>query len=165
MEDMFRTQMESYKLDPSPGLWQKVHSKILWKQFLTFSFQTFNVYYLAAAISLAGIGIYAFLADQGTPAEEHSAPVRTEVSDGVSNKSTPEIPDIPGNSIGAGRKAGDAGGTESMDRKSTPENQPDPVIPSGNVEPTKQIDRKYPEKLIPAEKETVPGDQRSKCFG
>ena len=61
MEDLFRTQMDSFKVDPSPGLWQKVHSKILLKQFFSFSLQTFNVYYLAAAISLAGIGTVALL--------------------------------------------------------------------------------------------------------
>lgn len=61
IEKLFRTQAGSYKVDPSPGLWQKVHARILWKQFLTFNLQTFNVYYLAAVITLAGIGSYALL--------------------------------------------------------------------------------------------------------
>ncbi|MFC2115273.1 PKD domain-containing protein [Bacteroidota bacterium] len=70
MEDLFRSQMESYTVDPSPGLWQKVHMKILWKQFLSFSFQTFNVYYLAAAISLAGLGTLALISDSVNPEQE-----------------------------------------------------------------------------------------------
>ena len=61
IEDLFRTQMDSYKVDPSPGLWKKVQTQILWKQLLSFSLQTFNVYYLAAAVALAGIGGYLIL--------------------------------------------------------------------------------------------------------
>ena len=70
MEELFRSQMESYSVDPSPGLWQKVHAKILWKQFLSFSFQTFNVYYLAAAISVAGLGSFALLYNPENPEQE-----------------------------------------------------------------------------------------------
>lgn len=75
MEDLFRSRMESYTVDPSPGLWQKVHAKILWKQFFGFSFQTFNVYYLAAALSLAGLGTYALLT--GTPDMRSESQVQT----------------------------------------------------------------------------------------
>jgi PKD repeat protein len=80
MEDLFRTRMESFTMDPSPGLWEKLYARILWKQFLTFSFRTFNVYYLAAAISLAGIGTWMLLGEQkgGEQQQASSVPVETE---------------------------------------------------------------------------------------
>ncbi len=90
MEKLFRTQMESYTVDPSPGLWQKVHAKILWKQFLSFSFQTFNVYYLAAAISLAGIGTYAWLSDPGTAEQEQSVRVLPESDTNIPSEPSPD---------------------------------------------------------------------------
>ncbi len=77
MENLFRDQMDSFSVDPSPGLWQKVHVKIIWKQFLTFSFQSFNVYYLAAVLSLAGAGTYIWLSRP--PAQEQTARSRMEI--------------------------------------------------------------------------------------
>ena len=83
MEDLFRSQMESFKMDPSAGLWQKVHAKILWKQFFSFSFQTFNVYYLAAALSLAGIGTYAWLSDPGSQDAEQTMQTIEQADTGI----------------------------------------------------------------------------------
>ncbi|MFC2112458.1 PKD domain-containing protein [Bacteroidota bacterium] len=90
MEDLFRTQMESFKVDPSPGLWQKVHSKILLKQFFSFSLQTFNVYYLAAAISLAGIGTIALLSQPEPGIQEETTQSSAEAITGVPFETAPE---------------------------------------------------------------------------
>jgi gliding motility-associated-like protein len=78
MEDLFRTRMESFTVDPTPGLWDKLHARILWHQFLTFGFRTFNVYYLAAAISVAGIGTWMLLGEPEGGKQHQAAPVPVE---------------------------------------------------------------------------------------
>jgi len=161
MEDLFRTGLGSYKLDPSPGLWQKVHSKILWKQFLTFSFQTFNVYYLAAVVLLAGIGAYTLLSDRKIPLEEHSTPVQTEVSTGVSDESIPDVQDISKATQAADRATSDTEKTEISDKNPTRENQQNIGKTSGIAESKQEIERKDPKKPVDVEEET-PGDQSGK---
>jgi len=162
MEDLFRSGLGSYKLDPSPGLWQKVHSKILWKQFLTFSFQTFNVYYLAAAVSLAGIGAYTLLPEQETPAEEHAIPVRTELSTVLSDESIPDVQDISKATQAEDRVTTDAGKTEISDKNPSLENQQSIGKTSAITKSTKEIKRMDPEKLIDVGEEMIPADQNGK---
>ena len=52
IEELFRTLFEQFTVNPSPGLWQKVHAKVKWKQFLSFGLNSFNVYYLALMLAL-----------------------------------------------------------------------------------------------------------------
>ena len=58
MEELFRSQFDSYTVDPSPGLWNKVRAKILWKQFFSFRFNTFNAYYLSGVLAILAVGGY-----------------------------------------------------------------------------------------------------------
>ena len=61
IEDLFRTLFEQFTVNPTPGLWNKIQAKISWKQFLSFGFNSFNVYYLALIFALAGAGTYFLL--------------------------------------------------------------------------------------------------------
>lgn len=93
MEDLFRTQMEAYRVEPSPGLWQKVHARIFWKQFLGFSIGTFNVYYLAAVILAAGIGSYIWLS--GSPEPDPASLGQEMEQAGEALTSAPTGRDVP----------------------------------------------------------------------
>lgn len=92
MEDLFRTQMDSYKVDPSPGLWQKLSIKILLKQFFSFSLQTFNMYYLAAAISLAGFGTYMLFSDSPDHVQEETIQSSTDPLAVKPSESSSDLP-------------------------------------------------------------------------
>jgi gliding motility-associated-like protein len=61
IEELFRTLFEQFTVNPTPGLWKKIQAKITWKQFLSFGLNSFNVYYLALIIALAGAGVYFML--------------------------------------------------------------------------------------------------------
>jgi hypothetical protein len=61
IEELFRTLFEQFTVNPTPGLWQKVQAKVRWKQFLSFGLNSFNVYYLALMLALAGTGAYFLL--------------------------------------------------------------------------------------------------------
>lgn len=66
IEDLFRTLFEQFKVNPTQGLWKQIQARITWNQFLSFSLNSFNVYYLAAAITLAGAGAYFMLPSTGS---------------------------------------------------------------------------------------------------
>ncbi|MCK4749142.1 MAG: PKD domain-containing protein, partial [Bacteroidales bacterium] len=104
MEDLFRTQLDSYKVDPSPGLWQNVQRQILWKQFLSFSLQTFNVYYLAATISLAGMGGYLLFSPQGDEIHEETIQSPPEYTTANSSEFSTKNNGDTGNETIAGRE-------------------------------------------------------------
>lgn len=69
IEELFRTEMEAVKVEPSPGLWRKVKAKMFWKQFFHFNFSSFNVYYLAAAVAVTAIGL---VSNPGTNVQQAS---------------------------------------------------------------------------------------------
>ena len=61
IEELFRTLFEKFKVNPTPGLWKKIHAKIIWKEFLSFGLNSFNVYYMALIMALAGAGTFFIL--------------------------------------------------------------------------------------------------------
>jgi gliding motility-associated-like protein len=81
IEDLFRTLFEHFTVNPTPGLWKKIQSKIAWKQFLSFNLNTFNIFYLGVAIAVAGTGMYFLFTPTGSAdisqSAEFSAPEHT----------------------------------------------------------------------------------------
>ncbi len=61
IEELFRTMFEHFTVYPTLGLWKKIQAKITWKQFLSSGLNSFNIYYLALIIALAGAGTYFML--------------------------------------------------------------------------------------------------------
>jgi PKD repeat protein len=114
IEDLFRTQMDSYKVDPSPGLWKKVQTQILWKQFLSFSLQTFNVYYLVAAVTLAGIGGYLLLSPPADKIADQTYQSAQELTN--DNTSASSIEKTGNESITEGKES-------TLSKNEAPENQ------------------------------------------
>jgi len=68
IEELFRTLFEQFKVNPTPGLWKKIHARIIWKEFLSFGLNSFNVYYLALIMALAGAGTF-FMLSRTLPRE------------------------------------------------------------------------------------------------
>jgi len=75
IEDLFRTLFEHFTVNPTPGLWKKIQAKITWKQFLSFSLNSFNLYYLGLVIALAATGVYFMLPRMNT----HEITERNEI--------------------------------------------------------------------------------------
>ena len=57
IEESYRSHFGDYSVEPTPGLWSKVRTRIMWKQFLSFNLNQFNLYYLTAALAVAAGGI------------------------------------------------------------------------------------------------------------
>lgn len=85
IEELFRTLFEQFTVNPTPGLWHKVHAKVRWKQFLSFGLNSFNVYYLALMLALAGAGAYFLL-----PLEEARGMKKNSMAMPASKESPPE---------------------------------------------------------------------------
>jgi len=57
IEELYRSQFEEFTSEPSAGLWTRIRYKLMWQEFFRFSFNTFNIYYLAAAAAITAGGI------------------------------------------------------------------------------------------------------------
>lgn len=57
IEKLFSEKFGDYKVNPSPGLWNKIYRKLIWKEFLTFNLTSFNAYYLTGILALSVAGI------------------------------------------------------------------------------------------------------------
>ncbi len=68
IEELFRTLFEQFTVNPTPGLWKTIQAKIAWKQFMSFGLNSFNVYYLALILAVAGAGTY-FMLSRTVPRE------------------------------------------------------------------------------------------------
>ncbi len=75
IEELFRSQFDNYIVNPSPGLWSGIRTRIMWRQFFSFSFNTFNVYYLAAVLAVATGGMLFFASPASNGPEAANNPV------------------------------------------------------------------------------------------
>jgi PKD repeat protein len=73
IEDLFRDSFGEYKIEPSEGLWNSINRKLLLRDFLSFSFTRFNLWYI-----VLGSGIIAGLI--------HIQPEATEINQSVPSK-------------------------------------------------------------------------------
>jgi PKD repeat protein len=53
IEDLYRSHFEGYTVEPSSGMWTRIRYKLMWNEFFRFSLNTFNAYYLGAALLAA----------------------------------------------------------------------------------------------------------------
>jgi PKD repeat protein len=60
IEELYRSQFEEFTAEPSAGLWTRVRYKLMWHEFFRFSLNTFNAYWLGAAIAITASGIILF---------------------------------------------------------------------------------------------------------
>jgi len=51
IEKLYQSQFDGFNVEPSHTVWGTVQQKLFWKQFLSFSLNSFNVYYLLAGLA------------------------------------------------------------------------------------------------------------------
>jgi gliding motility-associated-like protein len=52
IEELYRSQFDKYRVEPSYFVWEGVQQKLFWKQFLAFRLNSFNIYYTLVAIAI-----------------------------------------------------------------------------------------------------------------
>ncbi len=50
IEDLYRSHFDGFKAEPSSGMWTSIRYKLMWNEFFRFSMNTFNAYWLGAAL-------------------------------------------------------------------------------------------------------------------
>ena len=61
VEGLFQTAFQNAAVEPAASVWQKIAKTLAWKSFLTFRFNTFNVYYASVITAILGISAFHFL--------------------------------------------------------------------------------------------------------
>jgi PKD repeat protein len=96
IEELYRSQFEEFTTEPSAGLWTRIRYKLMWHEFFRFSLNTFNAYYLGAAIAITAGGII-LITQLNKPYTEATIPVpptetapSPEVTGSEQPQSTPE---------------------------------------------------------------------------
>lgn len=66
VEGMYQAAFQNAAVEPSSSVWRKISATLAWRAFLTFRFNTFNVYYASVISAILGItGLY-LLQDEKT---------------------------------------------------------------------------------------------------
>jgi gliding motility-associated-like protein len=52
IEELYRSQFDGYKTEPSHNVWESIQRKLFWKEFLTFRLNSFNIYYTLVAFAV-----------------------------------------------------------------------------------------------------------------
>ncbi|MDR2962672.1 MAG: hypothetical protein LBU90_03395 [Bacteroidales bacterium] len=58
VDALYATTFKYARVAPPASLWSKIAHTLFWRSFLNFNFNTFNVYYVAAALSVVSVGLY-----------------------------------------------------------------------------------------------------------
>ncbi len=53
IEELYRSHFEGFKAEPSSGMWTSIRYKLMWNEFFRFSLNTFNAYWIGAALLVA----------------------------------------------------------------------------------------------------------------
>ncbi len=129
IEQLFRERFEGYRMTPSEGLWSRVVRQLRWREFLHFSPGQFNVWYLAAVLTVA-VGAFLVLADRGDAPQKGSVPPSSVA---VPHTQTPSrdagakqehaLSRGTTHASSAMRDEGQTGGGETSQQQSQPERQ------------------------------------------
>ena len=97
IEDLFRSQFDGFVAEPSTGLWTRIRYKLMWNEFFRFSLNTFNAYYLTAAVlvTAGGIILISSLIRPGVPEAPDTANKQTATGE-LSVPRESEEPGQPG---------------------------------------------------------------------
>ena len=92
IEDLYRSHFEGFTAEPSAGMWTRIRYKLMWNEFFRFSLNTFNAYYLTAAVLITTGAIILISSlnrpdskpdtslEKFVPAEELSSPDQSEIT-------------------------------------------------------------------------------------
>jgi PKD repeat protein len=93
IEDLYRSQLGEFTTEPSAGLWTRVRYKLMWQEFFRFSLNTFNVYYLAAAVAITAGSIILI-----THLNKPDRDIYTEKNVPLQDIKLPSTTEVPGES-------------------------------------------------------------------
>ena len=78
VEGVYQTAFQNAVVEPSPSVWKKIANILAWKSFLTFKFNTFNIYYASVITAIVGLSAFQFF-NRGDNSEQ-------SVKQNISNK-------------------------------------------------------------------------------
>lgn len=64
VETLFATTFKNARISPAAGVWKRISQALFWRSFFTFSSNSFNIYYLGAALSICGVTLYSVFPPQ-----------------------------------------------------------------------------------------------------
>ena len=80
VETLFASLFRNARISPAASVWNRISQALFWRGFFTFSSNSFNIYYLGAALSICGITLYSLF-----PPTERIAPANLTVVTAVTN--------------------------------------------------------------------------------
>ena len=96
IEELFRNKFSDFSVQPSPGVWSKLAGKLFLREFLSFDYSSFNIYYLSAAVGIVatGIALLTGLSDRDIPEnlpQSNLKQVETTLKPPETDQAQPEI--------------------------------------------------------------------------
>lgn len=64
VEGIYKTAFQNATVEPAASIWRKISSTLAWRSFLTFKFNTFNIYYASLITAIVGFTSFNFLQKQ-----------------------------------------------------------------------------------------------------
>ncbi len=64
VEAVYASTFKNARIAPSASVWKRISHTLFWRNFLSFKAQSFNVYYLGAALSVCGVTMYSLFPPQ-----------------------------------------------------------------------------------------------------
>lgn len=61
VEGVYQAAFQNASVEPSASIWKKISTALAWRSFLTFKFNTFNVYYASILSAILGVSAFQFL--------------------------------------------------------------------------------------------------------
>ncbi|MBP5582802.1 MAG: hypothetical protein J6X43_02455 [Bacteroidales bacterium] len=80
VEGIFQTAFQNAAVQPAASVWQKIAKTLAWKSFLTFRFNTFNVYYASVITAILGISAFQFLKTDSQATVQNNIVETTDIS-------------------------------------------------------------------------------------
>ncbi|MBO7054596.1 MAG: hypothetical protein J6W37_04355 [Bacteroidales bacterium] len=80
VEGIFQTAFQNAAVEPAASVWQKIAKTLAWKSFLTFRFNTFNVYYASVITAILGISAFQFLKTDSQATVQNNIVETTDIS-------------------------------------------------------------------------------------
>lgn len=66
VETVYAAAFKNARIAPAAMLWKRISQALFWRSFFTFNSQSFNIYYLGAALSMCGITLYSLFPPETT---------------------------------------------------------------------------------------------------
>ncbi|MCL2327867.1 MAG: hypothetical protein FWC39_05065 [Bacteroidetes bacterium] len=90
VETLFASAFKNARISPAASVWKRISQALFWRGFLNFNSNSFNIYYLGAALSICGITLYSVFPPQQNNSNTKIAAVANEVVEQKNNAENTE---------------------------------------------------------------------------